>query len=112
MAIPTLAQVFGASAQQNEGALTISKADLVATGLTINANNTAQALFVAILLKAANYLSTTNQTSVNTDIQITIADSGFPTVTSRNNANYRQITYNINLQTLDTGFTIDPDNYL
>jgi hypothetical protein len=110
MAEPTLAQVFGSNATQDANTLTISKADLTSVGLTASANNTAESLVVALILKAASYLTETNQSS-NPDIQITIADSGFPQIVSRNNSQYRQITYNVNLQTPDTGFTIDPDNY-
>jgi hypothetical protein len=110
MAEPNLQQVFGANASQTSTALTISKADLAAAGLTASANNTAESLFVAIMLLADNHLNETQQTS-DPDIQITIADSGFPQIVNRNSQTYRQITYNVNLQTPDTGFTIDPDNY-
>lgn len=108
---PTLTQVFGTNATQTSTTLTISKTDLASTGLTASANNTAESLVVAILLQASNYLNSTNQTSTNTDIQVTIEDSGYPSITTRNNANYRQITYNVNLQKPDTGSTIDPDDY-
>lgn len=111
MAEPTLQQVFGANAVQDATTLTISKADLAARGLTASTNNTAESLTVAILLQAGAYLTTANQDSVNTDIQVTIADSGFPQLVSRNSLQWRQITYNVNLQTPDSGFTIDPDNY-
>jgi hypothetical protein len=108
---PTLTQVFGVNATQTSTTLTISKADLVSVGLTASASNTAESLIVALLLMAGQYLKTTNQDSVNTDIQVTITDSGFPQLVSRNSTQWRQITYNVNLQTPDTGFTIDPDNY-
>jgi hypothetical protein len=65
---------------------------------------------LAIMLLSANYLTEANQVA-NPDIQITIADSAFPTITTRNNIQYRRITYNVNLETPDTGFTLDPDNY-
>lgn len=111
MSEPTLTQVFGANAVQDANTLTISKADLASVGLTANATNTAESLIVALLLKASSYLNETNQSNTNTDIQVTIANSGFPQIVVRNNANYRQITYNVNLQTIDNGFVIDPDNY-
>lgn len=110
MAEPTLSQVFGSNATQDATTLTIPKADLASVGLTASANNTAESLIVAILLKAADYLKDTNQ-QTNTDIQVTIADSGFPQIVTRNNVQYRQVTFNINLQTPDTGFTLDPNNY-
>lgn len=111
MAEPTLIQVFGANATQTLSTLTISKTDLATVGLTASATNTAESLIVALLLLAGSYLKATNQTSVNTDIQVTIDDSGYPQLVSRNSLNWRQITYNVNLQTPDTGLTIDPDNY-
>lgn len=110
MAEPTLTQVFGSGASQDANTITIQKTALATVGLTANSNNTAESLMVSIVLLAASYLNETNQTA-NPDIQVTIADSGFPQIVNRNSNQYRQITYNVNLQTVDTGFTIDPDNY-
>ncbi len=110
MAEPTLVQVFGSGATQDASTLTIQKSALATVGLTASGTNTAESLLVAILLLAATYQNEANQTS-NPDIQVTIADSGFPQIINRNSAQYRQITYNCNLQTPDTGFSIDPDNY-
>ncbi len=108
MAEPTLQQVFGANATQTLNELVIAKSDL--TGLTASATNTAESLIVAILLKAKEYLNDTNQ-ATNGDIQITVEQSAFPQIISRNSQNYRQITFNVDLQTIDTSFNIDPDNY-
>lgn len=109
MAEPTLQQVFGASAIQNATTLTISKADLSSVGLTASASNTGESLYVALLLLAANHLTEANQQN-NVDQQITIAES-FQSLVSRNNQNYRQRTYSVNLQKIDTGTSIDPDDY-
>lgn len=109
MAEPTLQQVFGANATQDANTITISKADLTPVGLTSSATNRAEQLFVAILLKAAAYLNPTTQTNDN-DVQVTI-ESSFPSITFRNNQNYRQNTYTVALQKLDTSSTIDPDDY-
>ncbi|MCC5669880.1 hypothetical protein LC653_40270 [Nostoc sp. CHAB 5784] len=111
MAEPTLVQVFGTGAVQDSTSLTIQKSALATTGLTVSANNTAESLVVSLLLLAATYLNPTNQESNNSDIQVTIADSEFPSIVFRNSANYRQITYNVNLQKPDTGSGIDPDDY-
>lgn len=111
MAEPTGVQVFGTGFTQDATSFTIQKSALAAVGLTASASNTAESLIVALILQAASYLNTTNQDSTNTDIQVTIADSGFPQLVSRNSLQWRQITYNVNLQTPDTGFSIDPDNY-
>ena len=109
MAEPTLVQVFGTNASQDATTLTIAKADLNSTGLTATATNTPESLFVAILLKAANYLNEANQ-QTNADIQITIAES-FQSLVSRNNQQYRQRSYSVNLDKPDTAGGIDPDDY-
>lgn len=111
MSEPNLTEVFGSNVTQDASSLTISKIDLAAVGLTASATNTAESLFVAIILQVALYLNTTNQNSINTDIQVTVDDSGFPQLVSRNSSQWRQITYNVNLQTPDSGFSIDPDAY-
>ncbi|MFN6499787.1 MAG: hypothetical protein RMX65_022730 [Nostoc sp. DedQUE01] len=107
MAEPTLQQVFGTNATQDATTITITKADL--TGLTASGSNTAESLITAIILKASAYLNPTNQ-GTNTDIQITIEDSNFPQVVTRNSAQYRQTTYNVNFQSADN-YTLDPDNF-
>ena len=48
----TLTQLFGDSASQTATELVIKKADLVAIGLTPQANNRAEQLMVAIVIKA------------------------------------------------------------
>jgi len=110
MSEPTLAQVFGDNASQNATQLIISKADLAVVGLTASATNNPEGLIVALLLKAAAYLNETTQ-STNPDIQITIDEGNFQTLVTRNNANYRQATFAVTLQSPDITFTIDPDNY-
>ena len=110
MAEPTLIQVFGTGATQDATSLTIQKSALVTVGLTAASTNTAESLMVAILLLAGNYLNSTNQ-GTNVDIQVTIDNSGYPSIAVRNGNNYRQITYNVNLQKLDTTTVIDPDDY-
>lgn len=112
MAEPTLQQVFGLGASQTATTLSIAKADLAAVGLTASATNTAESLFVSILLLVKNSLTTTAQ-ETNPDQSVTVAeaDFNFQTLVTRNNATYRQSTYSVNLQKLDTGATIDPDDY-
>lgn len=109
MAEPTLVQVFGTSAVQDGSTLTISKADLASVGLTASANNRAEQLFVALILKAMAYLNPTLQDTDN-DVQVTI-ESSFPSFVYKNNQNYRQSSYTISLQKLDTATTVDPDDY-
>ncbi len=109
MAEPSLQQVFGANAAQNANTLTISKVDLSSVGLTASATNTAESLWVAILLLAKAYLTDTNLTN-NADQSISIVES-FDSLVTRNNAQYRQKTYSVNLQKLDNSSAIDPDDY-
>lgn len=109
MAEPTLQQIFGNAVTQNATQLIISKSDLTGVGLTSSATNRAESLLVAIILKARQYLSSTNQQN-NADIQVTIED-GFAAIINRNSKNYRQFTYNVNLQKIDTSTAIDPDDY-
>ncbi len=109
MAEPQITDIFGPNAQQTATTLTIAKADLATVGLTATATNTAESLVVAILLLAMKYLNDDNQAK-NPDIQITIAQ-GFDTLVNRNNAYYRQRSYTIDFQKLDTSSTIDPDDY-
>jgi hypothetical protein len=110
MSEPTLQQVFGANVSQTATQLVITKADLAAVGLTPSATNTAESLVVALLLLAGSYLNDTNQ-DTNPDIQVTINQGTTPSIISRNNAIYRQISFDVQLQTIDTTTTIDPDNY-
>lgn len=109
MAEPTLQQIFGAGATQTATQLVITKADLAAVGLTASATNTAESLFVAIMFIAKQSLTDANL-QTNPDQSISIADS-FPSLVTRNNAQYRQNTYSVNLQKLDAAVTIDPDDF-
>lgn len=109
MAEPTLQQVFGSNATQDLSTLTIAKSDLETVGLTISASNRAEALFIAILLLAKQSLNPTAQ-ETNQDIQITV-DSGFTSITFRNDTQYRQDSLTVNLEKPDTASTIDPDDY-
>lgn len=109
MAEPTLVQVFGASATQDSTTLTITKSDL--TGLTASGSNSAESLLAAIILKAQSYLTQTNFDS-NTDQSIYIA-AGFSSFTTRgvDNDSYRVDQLTLNLAKLDSGATLDPDDY-
>lgn len=109
MAEPLLADVFGAGATQTANTLTISKADLATVGLSASATNSAESLFVAMLLLVQKYLNEGNQT-LNPDIQITIAQS-FDSLVTRNNTTYRQRSYSVEIQKPDTSAAINPNDY-
>ncbi len=112
MAEPTLGDIFGAAAAQTATTVTIAKADLAAVGLTANATNTAESLLVAILLKAKLVLTPgTLETNPDQSVVVAEADFNFQTLVTRNALTYRQSSYTVNLQKLDTGSIIDPDDY-
>jgi hypothetical protein len=109
MAEPTLVQVFGTGATQDATTITISKADL--TGLTASTTNTAESLLTALILKAKTYL---NQTNFDANIdQSIVIDTGFSSFTNRgtNNTPYRTDQLTISLAKIDSGSTLDPDDY-
>jgi hypothetical protein len=110
MAEPTLVQVFGAGASQTSTTLTITKADLVSVGLTVAADNTAESLLVAILLKAQQQLTQANQDS-NVDQSVVISPGFLPTFVNRNNENYRQDTLTVAMDKPAGSTAIDPDDY-
>lgn len=107
MVEPTLQEVFGAGATQTATILTIEKADFPT--LTAAADNRAEQLFVAILLKAEATLTTSRQ-DANAEQSITIENS-FQSLVTRNNQQYRQISKSVNLQKLDATAGVDPDDY-
>ncbi len=109
---PTLVSIFGAGASQTSTVLTIAKADLSAVGLTASATNTAESLFVALLLLAKQALTPASlETNLDQSVSVAESDFNFQTLVTRNNQTYRQSTYAVNLQKLDTGNIIDPDDY-
>lgn len=107
---PTLIQVFGAGATQDANTITIQKAALIAKGLPSSASNNAEAIVSALTLLWGDYLNETQQ-GINTDIQITIADSGYPQIVTRNSNQYTQITVNFNFQKPYSGATLNPSEY-
>ncbi len=109
MAEPQLTDVFGPGATQTTTTFSIAKADLAAVGLSASATNSAESLVVAILLLAQKYLNDDNQ-AINPDIQVTIAQS-FDSLVTRNNTTYRQRSYSIEMQKVDTSAAINPNDY-
>ncbi|OCQ98967.1 hypothetical protein BCD64_23295 [Nostoc sp. MBR 210] len=110
MAEPTLQQVFGANATQDATTLTIAKADLAAVGLNALASNTAESLWVAVLLQASEYLTPENL-ELNAEQQVAIEESTVQTLVTRNNSSYRQVSFTVDLQTPDINFQLDPDSF-
>lgn len=109
MAEPTLQDIFGINATQNETTITLNKADL--TGLTPSATNTAESLYIAISLTAKNYLSEANFEN-NLDQSIYI-EEGLPSFLNRGDDSdrYRTDQLTINLAKIDNDSGINPDDY-
>lgn len=109
MAEPTVMEVFGPSSYQDGNYLCISKGDLGAVGLTYDAENRAEALFAAVVAIAELHLTQTNL-DTNLDQSIVITDS-FPSLTTKNNQTYRQLTKTITFEKIDTQTGFNPDDY-
>ena len=109
MAELTLTDIFGAGATQDANTVTIQKSSL--PRLTPSVNNTAESLFTGIILKSQTQLTQTNF-DANIDQSIYLG-TGFPSFTNRgaDNTQYRVDQLTINLAKIDTGSTIDPDDY-
>lgn len=111
MAEPTLTAVFGANATQDATTLTITKADLTSTGLTPSANNTAESLLLAIVLKFKAVLTDTAR-DTNVDQSVAVVEGFSPSITTRNNVIYLRNTISVEVDKLLTGAdVIDPDDY-
>lgn len=109
MAEPTLEQIFGIGAKQDNNNVTISKDALASVGLTKVLNQNAEAIFVSILLVAHKYLNDAGQV-INPDIQIIISKE-FANLTQRNNKNYREFNYNVKLQAIDNNAELKPQDF-
>ncbi|MDZ8227526.1 hypothetical protein [Nostoc sp. ChiVER01] len=111
MAEPSLTAVFGSNATQDATTLTISKADLAVTGLTPSANNTAESLLIAIMLKFKLVL-TDEARDTNIDQSVAVVAGFSPSITTRNDNVYLRNTISVEIDRILTGAeTIDPDNY-
>ncbi|HYX18766.1 MAG TPA: hypothetical protein VE944_31240 [Nostoc sp.] len=111
MAEPTLLEVFGANATQTSTDLVIKKSDLVAVGFTPSANNTAESLIIAIVLKFKSVLTDAAR-DTNIDQSVTVTDGFSPSITTRNNAIYLRNTISVEVDKILTGAdVIDPDDY-
>lgn len=109
MAEPTLEQVFGAGAIQDNSIVVIQKSALANVGLTVTATNTAESLFAALLKIAANSLTAQNQ-SLNADQHCTVQSANSTVYESAFGTRLRQ---NL-LITFDDAFVnpgITPDHY-
>ena len=109
MAEVPLTDVLGVGATQDATTVTIQKSSL--PGLTPAANNTAEAIFAGILLRAKAGLP---QSSFDTNIDQSIyIAAGFPgfTIRGTDNTSYRVDSLTVSLAKIDTSAIIDPDDY-
>ncbi len=118
MAEKTIAQIFGtgatrlatAAAAPSSG-LFIPDSALVAVGLATPSTATAEGHLIAIVLQAATTL-TQSAFDANTDQSVYVSN-GFSSFTTRgtNNNPYRVDQLTFNLAKVDSGATLDPDDY-
>lgn len=106
---PTLSQVFGSNSSQTSTQLIISKADLESIGLVPNANNSAESLFISLLLFAKQYLNDNNLLT-SPEIQVSIDDPS-QSLTTQNGTRYRLTSYTIELYKIEPAATINPMDY-
>ncbi|MEH1849283.1 MAG: hypothetical protein V7L25_31015 [Nostoc sp.] len=110
MAEPTLVQIFGIGTTQDATTLTIPKSALSSTNLTASANNTAESLLTAIVMKAKEYLTPDNH-DANLDQSLIITDGYLPTIVLRGTAKYSQDTFTIALEKPLGNTAINPNDY-
>lgn len=109
MAEPTLTQIFGTNAIQDASTVTISKSDLTSVGFTASADDSAEKILVAILLKAQAYLTEANQ-DLNIDQSITITGPSSNIIT-RNNTSYREYSFTLAASKVDTETSVNPNDF-
>ncbi len=112
----TIAQVFGTGtvrlangAAAPSAGLFIPDSALVTAGLATPSTATAEGHLSAIILNAKTTL-TQEAFNADTDQSIYIS-SGFSSFITRGTAAYRVDQITLNLGKLDTGATLDPDDY-
>jgi phosphate-selective porin len=118
MAEPTIAQIFGTGATRLASGATAPSAGLFipdtalqAAGLATPTTATAEGHLAAVVIKAESHLTQANfDANIDQSIYISKGYSSFVT-RGTNNDDYRVNQLTINLATIDTNNTIDPDNY-
>jgi len=108
MSEPTLTEVFGEGTIQDADSIIIPKANL--TGLEVRTENTAESILAGLVRLWAKSLSQSNQES-NPNQQITVINSNSPSFVFRNDNNYKQITYTVSFEKLDSTSELDPNDY-
>lgn len=110
MAEPTLQSVFGAGASQTASGLTISKADMASVGLTAAASNTAESMFVAIVLLASRELTEANRATDNVNRNVTVPYGG-QDISGSTTAPFLRDAYSVLCYRAYSLSPIDPDQF-
>ncbi|MGD1909077.1 MAG: hypothetical protein ACFB0C_24240 [Leptolyngbyaceae cyanobacterium] len=110
MSEPTLADVFGPNATQDANSITISKTDLANYGLTPSAANTAESIYVAILLQSAVELTSNNFSLNEPNQQIAIGIAGQDLYTGGSQT-YVRHNYFTSLYIPQSINQVDPDDF-
>jgi hypothetical protein len=109
MAELTLQNIFGTTATQDIDDVVIAKADLSAIGLIANASNTAEHIFVALLLKAGVVLTDAAR-ELNPDISVVIGEPS-ESLQVQNTIRYRVTSYTIELYKPEPASVTNPMDY-
>lgn len=111
MAEPTLTEVFGAGALEDALAIVVTKAAMAERGLTPAAQNTAESMFVAMLLNARLQLTPDGRAADIANRNVTIEFSGQDLVDQGAGNVFLRDTFQVSLYRPTTIAAIDPDNY-
>lgn len=109
MADPTLQDVFGPGATQTATTITIAKADF--PKLTARVDNSGQEVFVGLILRAADFFTTTAR-DTDTDRKLEVTYDGQTIFPIPNSTDLdRQDTYTCVLHKTVARADVDPDDY-
>lgn len=110
MAEPSLQDVFGSGATQSSANITIAKADLASVGLTAQNSNTAESIFVSLILLAARSLTEANRATDNVNRNVTVPYGGQDISGTTQSPVLRDV-YSVLMYRPYSLSPIDPDNF-
>ena len=107
----TLVEVFGTSSVQSATDLVILKSSFSGVGLTPVAANTAESLFVSMILRGAINLTEANRLGDLLNRNVAVAFTGQDLVDQGGTSIFLRDTYQVSLYRATTIQAVDPDNY-
>lgn len=110
MAEPTLPEVFGANATQTATTITIDKANLGIVGFNPAASNSAESIFVALVLMAQRVLTEENRAGDAINRGVTVFYSGQDLI-NQGSQNYRRDAYSVLLYKQQSLSPVVPGDY-